>query len=742
MEKVIEIPKQLREPEFRFLLLGKKAKEPIEEKWQNENNYKFYNLKLQEHIKKGNNYGIIGGFGNLILIDGDNEEVSKLCEEKLPKTFTIKTGGLEEYRKHYYFIANKQIKPIRLNKEKIGDMGDIRSVGQYVVSPNSIHPSGNKYEIIKDIPISKITEERVREVFKEFIDQTKSTEFKEFLIDTTKRSSEFIRKCLIPDYCLNNKLKGNTSKNWELFPYLVDILWNRESDISLYKKLIEKQEHKSGAIKGWIKKAQEGQLMKTSCKKMQNHLKNFHPELIEVVCRKCKLFEREIEEKGLIISNEVKKVIHQYYGKRDLAEKILERQPIYYDKNKMWWVWDDKDKKWKMVDDTDILNFVRELSFANTVKTKERTEILEAIKQEARLRKPNQIKKTWVQFKDIIIDIENGEEFKASPEYFVTNPIPYQLHKERFIETPVMNRIFEEWVGKNHVKTLYEIIAYCLLPDYPIHRLFCIIGEGLNGKSCFLRLLKKFVGEENVTSTELDILLSSRFEITRLHKKLVCLMGETNFSEINKTSIIKKLTGQDLIGFEYKNKNPFEDKNYSKIIIATNNLPTTTDKTIGFYRRWCIIDFPNKFSEKRNILDDIPEEEYEILAVKSLIILKDLLEKREFYNEGTIEQRAKKYEDHSDPLEKFMKEFTEEDLESHIWKFEFEKRFNEWCKENRFRQMSEVVIGKKMRDKGIEQVQEYSDWLIDGENKRLRAWLGLKWKESEQVAQEEQVNPI
>ena len=96
-------------------------------------------------------------------------------------------------------------------------------------------------------------------------------------------------------------------------------------------------------------------------------------------------------------------------------------------------------------------------------------------------------------------------------------------------------------------------------------------------------------------------------------------MGETNFNEMSRTSKLKKLTGGDLIGFEYKNKNPFEAKNYAKILIATNSLPTTSDKTLGFYRRWMIIDFPNQFSEKKDILKDIPEEEYESLALKCKI---------------------------------------------------------------------------------------------------------------------------
>jgi len=432
---------------------------------------------------------------------------------------------------------------------------------------------------------------------------------------------------------------------------------------------------------------------------------------------------------------EFEKAIVNYYGKKDLARKILKIQPIFYDKHKIWWVWNKEKFRWEIKDETDILNFVDELSIFNTIKAKERNEILEALKQEGRKRIPRQIKETWIQFKNKIVDIETGEEFNANPKYFITNPIPWLLHKDKFMETPTMDRIFEEWVGKDYVKTLYEIIAYCLLPDYPIHRIFCLIGDGLNGKSCFLRLLTKFIGGDNVTSTELDTLLNSRFEIARLHKKLVCVMGETNFSQMEKTSIIKKLTGQDTIGFEYKNKDPFEDYNYAKIIIATNNLPTTTDKTIGFYRRWLIIDFPNRFSEEKDILSEIPNEEYESLALKCSFILKDLLETRKFTNEGSIEERVKKYEEKSNPFEKFIEKFCSlDDANGFITKNEFEKRLNEWLRENRFRSMSNRTINKLMKEKEVYDDREYIEWWKEDTpvKKQVKVWRGIKWKEQEQ----------
>ena len=235
-----------------------------------------------------------------------------------------------------------------------------------------------------------------------------------------------------------------------------------------------------------------------------------------------------------------------------VAKKFIHTQPLFYDASKIWWIWNFKTSSWKKVDETDIMNRIDKYTNVPTAKATMKNELLEALKRVGRNNKPKNMKPTWIQFKHKIIDIENEKIFDADPKYFVTNPIPFDLGESD--ETPIMDKIFEEWVGKDYVHTLYEIISYCLIPSYPLHRMFCLIGEGMNGKSKYLELISRFVGTQNITTTELDTLLDSRFEIGRLHKKLVCLVGETNFNEMKKTSILKKLTGGDLIGFEYKGK--------------------------------------------------------------------------------------------------------------------------------------------------------------------------------------------
>jgi phage/plasmid-associated DNA primase len=214
-------------------------------------------------------------------------------------------------------------------------------------------------------------------------------------------------------------------------------------------------------------------------------------------------------------------------------------------------------------------------------------------------------------------------------------------------------------------------------------------------------------------------------------------MGETNFNEMKQTAIIKRLTGQDLIGFEYKNKDLFEEYNYAKILISTNNLPTTTDKTLGFYRRWLIIDFPHKFSEKKDILADIPDTEYQNLAAKSIDVLHKLLKTKEFNNEGTAEERGIRYEEKSNPFDKFMKEKVVEDADGHIYKFEFKKAIDDWCTENRFRQLTDTFLKQKMKEMGVEdsKITVTEEW-HKNENqptKRYNAWVGISWEVSRGV---------
>ena len=110
----------------------------------------------------------------------------------------------------------------------------------------------------------------------------------------------------------------------------------------------------------------------------------------------------------------------------------------------------------------------------------------------------------------------------------------------------------------------------------------------------------------------------------------MCTINEIDHSVFKQTALLKRLTGQDLIPMEIKFKNPFEAKNYAKLIIATNTLPQTNDKSYGFFRRWLIIDFPNTFEEGRDPVLDIPHDEIPKLCGKAVKLIPGLIERGSF----------------------------------------------------------------------------------------------------------------
>ena len=343
---------------------------------------------------------------------------------------------------------------------------------------------------------------------------------------------------------------------------------------------------------------------------------------------------------------------------KSIARIINEKNPFYYDHSGMWWRWNHTTKCWEGTDETDLLIIIDKVSKKNTLGNGEKNKALEAFKRIGRTEAPVDNNDYWVQFGDTIVDVSTGERFLASPRYFITNPVPWKLGTET--TTPIIDALLKEWAG-DKAHTLKQILAYSALPYYAISRIFFLLGNGSNGKSTYLALLRYFIGQRNLCSVSLDAITNAnnKFAASSLYKKLVCQMGETNFAALQSTAKLKQLSGRDLIEIEFKGKTPFEYINYAKIIIASNTIPETHDKTDGFFRRFVVVDFPNQYTELRDVLAEVPDEEYNNLALWCVAELKNLLVTKSFYMEGSISDRRKIYEKQSDPLTAYITDMCE-----------------------------------------------------------------------------------
>jgi len=166
------IPDVLKNVEFGFCLVRNKCKKPLEEDWPNKP-YKYDSPKLQEWISQGNNYGIIGGYGSLIVLDYDNKEVMEKILPLLPKTFTVKTGsgGL-----HQYYLTDNPMSMKLLDKDKntlidIQGMNPDTQKRKQALCPGSTHPNGNKYEVYDNSPIAKICIKNLQIILDSYLDE-------------------------------------------------------------------------------------------------------------------------------------------------------------------------------------------------------------------------------------------------------------------------------------------------------------------------------------------------------------------------------------------------------------------------------------------------------------------------------------------------------------------------------------------------------------------------------------------
>jgi P4 family phage/plasmid primase-like protien len=737
---IIEIPDKLKQEGIRFILLAEKSKQPIEEKWQAHNNYDFKDEKLLRHLFEGKNYGVLGEKDDLIIIDTDTEELMKWVEENLPQTLTVKTGSGSEAKKHYYFrseVSNKQVLKKIIDGVEI-HYGEIQGKGSYVVGPNSLYPiTGNPYTVIKNLKITRLGKEDLEELKQTFCDKTilRAVKVKSQSGNKSDIETQLNLINIIPtSKLIQTRGEWNGPNPWHGSETGHNFWMDTENDVWCCFRC-----GSGGGVASAIA-VKEGLL---SCADARGALdKEIYKKVIELA--KIKYSYKEIKSENILLGNNIDKALDEFYTDwEQMSEKFCKINPIYYDSHKIFWLWDVKKFKWSMTDETDLMNLIMEglskkyssTTFVSDVKN----QILEGLRRVGRKHTPLPVKNTWIQFNNVVVDIENEKQFEATSEYFFTNPIPWKLGESE--DTPNMDKLFMEWVGTNSVISLYEYLAYCAYSHMRIHRIFCFIGAGRNGKGQFNKVIRKYVGEDNTTTIDLD-LIHSRFEGASLYKKLVCFIGEIDKGIFKKTRGLKALSGDDLVRAEFKGKDKFDFINYAKPIIATNHLPETDDRTDGFFSRWSIAKFFNRFPEGKDIYEVIPDIEYSNFARKSLRVLKELFKRGYFNEDGTIEDRKLKYEEVSSPFKEFLDDECILEVTASVKYSVFYERYDNWLKQKSSRAVGTKAFSIILKRHNLE--VKRVNVIKYGKNSTEIQILGVKLDDSgvEEVGEKDEQEPL
>lgn len=135
--------------------------------------------------------------------------------------------------------------------------------------------------------------------------------------------------------------------------------------------------------------------------------------------------------------------------------------------------------------------------------------------------------------------------------------------------------------------------------------LVIMYGNGSNGKSTYIKTIKKVFGDYGKTMNS-ELLLqnknasaqSTEFSFAALKGARIITMSETNESEKMNDKVIKQLTSGETIAAQKKFGDQFEyDPTFSPWM-STNNLPIIRSKDYGIWRRIFLIPFLVKFTDE------------------------------------------------------------------------------------------------------------------------------------------------
>jgi P4 family phage/plasmid primase-like protien len=197
-----------------------------------------------------------------------------------------------------------------------------------------------------------------------------------------------------------------------------------------------------------------------------------------------------------------------------------------------------------------------------------------------------------------VLDVKKRVLVKHSPEYGFKGVLPYSYDPlaecprfDTFLETVTLGR-------KDLKQLLLEYAGYAVSGEpYRFQKALFLSGDGSNGKSTFLQVLKALVGDGLYSSVSISK-FSDANAILDLEGKLFNVSDEAHVGALYKSDSFKLLVGGEEVQVRKLYVGHYKMKNRAKIIVACNEVPYTQDLTGGFKRRMLIVPFDATFDAK------------------------------------------------------------------------------------------------------------------------------------------------
>ena len=295
--------------------------------------------------------------------------------------------------------------------------------------------------------------------------------------------------------------------------------------------------------------------------------------------------------------------------------------------------------------------------------------------------------KGYINLKNGVLDLKTGGILPHSPKYCMTYILPYEYDKAA--TCPRFEKFLDEITDGRHdlAKILVEFMGYAISnSECYAAKALILTGEGSNGKSIFMDLVKALVGPDNYASMSLTALNNDQKRAAIEHK-FVNIGEETNVKALGESEVFKTMvTGGD-IDIKRVYKEPYTIKNYTKLIISCNELPKSSDRSLGLYRRMLLVPFDVEFSDEKGNRDKfiLTKLKDELPGILNLAIEGyQRLEKNkfEFTRSKVIDEVMEEYKADNDNIVSWLQENCKLDKTRDTFSSTLYQNYKNFCEES------------------------------------------------------------
>lgn len=313
----------------------------------------------------------------------------------------------------------------------------------------------------------------------------------------------------------------------------------------------------------------------------------------------------------------------------------------------------------------------------------------------------------YIAFRNGIYDVLDDNFVPFSPEYVITNMIPWDWNPNAYYELTdqIMNNISVHDVAIRGL--LEEMIGSCFYRSNALAggKAFILTGTGANGKSTFLDMVKWLLGVQNISVLDLKK-LNDRFSTVMMFGKIANIGDDISDEFVVDTAEFKKVVTGQSIDAEHKGQPKFNFDPYCKLLFSANSIPRIGKgrDSGAILRRLVIVPFNAKFTSdspdyKPFIGEDLQcQESMEYLIQLGLQGLKRVLETRQYTTNEAMQEELIEYEESNNPVIGFFREAENDEvkIEDEVTNVVY-RHYNEWCLSNSLQPLSNGEFSKQVK---------------------------------------------